>query len=129
MKTSFVLTALSTKLAMLVCVSAMGLFGLVPESIAANPSPCHQEVTQIDETQAPCETCETALEAWEENAVATAEAKIAKVKDTGFAVDSVIERFVLELESLAVLYQTYYPPPQVLLKSVTPNTKTIVLLS
>ena len=129
MKTTFALTALSTKLAMLLCVSCMGFFGMMQESMAAQPSPCHQEIVQEDEAKEPCEMCETALEAWEENAVASSDVQIIKVTELTFTVDSITKEFVLELKPLEGIYQAYYPPPQVLLKAVTPNTKTIVLLS
>jgi len=129
MKTSLALTVLSTKLTMLLCVSCMGLFGIIQDSFASELAPCHQEVVQEDKTEAPCDMCETALEAWEEEAVATAEVELTKITDFDFTVDSVIESFTFELKPLEGIYQAYYPPPQVLLKAVTPNTKTVVLLS
>jgi|GEM_PF-5917594 len=129
MKTSLALTALSTKLTMLLCVSCMGLFGLIQDSFAEELPPCHQEMVQEDKAQEPCEMCETALEAWEENAVATSEITFTTVTEFSYAIDSIVESFVFELKPLEGFYQAYYPPPQVLLKAVTPNTKTIVLLS
>lgn len=130
MKTSLALTALSTKLVMLLCVSCMGFFGMMENVSAEIKSPCHQEVAQEKEkTKTACEMCETALEAWEENAVATSESTLSKVTEFSFAVDTMAETFAFELKPLEGVYQAYYPPPQVLLKAVTPNTKTIVLLS
>jgi len=129
MKTTLALTALSSKLTMLLCVSCMGLFGVVQDSFAADMPPCHQEVVQEDEAKEPCEMCEMALEAWEENAVANSDVQIVKVTELSFVTDIITENFVLELKPLEGIYQAYYPPPQVLLKAVTPNTKTIVLLS
>ena len=107
----------------------MGLFGVIQDSFAADIPPCHQEVVQEDEAKEPCEMCEMALEAWEENAVATSDIQTVKVTELTFVTDNVLENFVLELKPLEGVYQAYYPPPQVLLKAVTPNTKTIVLLS
>lgn len=129
MKTTLALTALSTKLTMLLCVSCMGLFGVVQDSFAADMPPCHQEMTQENEAKEPCEMCETALEAWEENAVANSDIQTVKVTELSFVTDIIAENFALELKPLEGVYQAYYPPPQVLLKAVTPNTKTIVLLS
>ena len=128
MKTTFALTALSTKLAMLLCVSCMGFMGMVQESMAAQPSPCHQEVAQEDEAKEPCEMCETALEAWEENAVTSVENVLVKVTDIQFATESLVQSFDVELKPLAGVYEAYYPPPDVVYKAVTPTTKTIVLL-
>jgi len=129
MKTSLALTALSTKLVMLLCVSCMGLFGLIQDSFAEELPPCHQEMVQEDKAQEPCEMCETALTAWEENAVAASESTLSKVTEFTLGVDSIVEIFAFELKPLEGVYEAYYPPPQVLLKAVTPNTKTIVLLS
>lgn len=129
MKTTLALTALSSKLTMLLCVSCMGLFGVIQDSFAADTPPCHQEIVQEDKTQSPCEMCEIALEAWEENAIATSEAVLIKTSELEFVVDTIVQNFEFKLKPFEGIYQAYYPPPQVLLKAVTPITKTIVLLS
>lgn len=129
MKTTLALTTLSAKLAMLLCVSCVGLFGLMQDSFAADMPPCHQEMVQEDEANEPCEMCETAMEAWEENAVAASETVLTKTSELEFAVGTILQNFEFELKPFEGVYQAYYPPPQVLLKAVTPNTKTIVLLS
>ena len=111
-------------------MSGVVFFGAMEEIFANKDSnPCHQEIVQEDEAKDPCEMCETALEAWEENAVASSDVQIIKVTELTFTVDNITENFSLELKPLKGTYQAYYPPPQVLLKAVTPNTKTIVLLS
>lgn len=106
----------------------MGFFGLVQNPVVANPSPCHQNVSQ-EETTEPCETCETALDAWEENVVAASEVELKNAPDGTFGVGSITKYFIFESKPLEDFYQAYYPPPRVLIKAVTPNTKTIVLLS
>lgn len=128
MKITLALTTLSTKLFMLLCLSFMGVFGLIQDSYAKALSPCHQEVVQTGKAQEPCDMCETALKTWEEKAVTTAEVKSANTTELTFALASLTENFALELKPLEGIYQAYYPPPQVLLKAVTPNTKTVVLL-
>ena len=45
------------------------------------------------------------------------------------SIDVIVENFTFELKPFEGVYQAYYPPPQALLKAVTPITKTIVLLS
>lgn len=130
MKISLALTALSTKLALLLCVSGMGLFGVIEDAFASEMrSPCHQEMAQDEATQVPCETCETAMEAWEENAVATQETTLTKVEPPLLATERLVENFVFVLKPFEGMYQAYYPPPLVALKAVTPITKTIVLRS
>jgi len=129
MKKCLALATLSTKLSMLLCVSGMGLFGAIQESFAEKQSPCHQEVAQEGKTQAPCEMCKTALAAWEENAIEASAVELIKVPNFTFAIDILVESFIFELSPSVGVYKIYYPPPQVLLKAVTPNTKTIVLLS
>lgn len=121
-------TTLSVKLSLLLCVIYMGGLNLTGEAFAQLPPPCHQEVAQTEDTEAQCDMCKTALEAWEENAVATSKITLAEVTERALGADSVVENFALELKPLEGVYQTYYPPPQVLWKSVTPNTKTIVLV-
>ena len=123
------LTTLSAKLTMLLCVSCVGFFGLMQDSFAEELPPCHQEMAQEDQTQTPCEMCETALEAWEENAVAVTETVITNQTESEVAIDVIVENFTFELKPFEGVYQAYYPPPQALLKAVTPITKTIVLLS
>lgn len=129
MKTALALTTLSVKLVMLLCVSGMGLFGIVPNVLAEALPPCHQKMAQTASTQGACETCQTALTAWDTKAVATSKVTLTEVTERALDVDSLVETFALNLQPLAGIYEAYYPPPQVLLKAVTPNTKTIVLLS
>ena len=128
MKTTLALTALSTKLTMLLCVSCMGFFGVIQESFAQEIPPCHQAVAQEDKAKEPCEMCETALEAWEKNAVTNIESLLIKVTDIQFTTENLIQSFDIELKPLAGVYEFYYPPPDVIYKAVTPKTKTIVLL-
>jgi len=114
---------------MLVCVSSMGMGGMMTGEVSAEkPSPCHQEVSKKDMTSSPCETCKDALEVWEEEMVSASDTIQEKTVESILSVASVVEIFNFKLNLIGV-YQTYYPPPQVLLKAVTPNTKTIVLLS
>lgn len=122
-------TTLSAKLSLLLCASCMGVPGMVMVELDQEMPPCHQEVAQEDKATEPCEMCEMALEAWEENAVANSDIQTVKVTELIFVTDIIAENFVLELKPLEGAYLAYYPPPQVLLKAVTPNTKTIVLLS
>ena len=129
MKTSIALTTLAAKFMTLLCVSGLSMM-VMPEIISAAPmSPCHEMVQTSKESQEPCEMCETALTAWETNAVSTAEIELTQGTDFESAGEVMVQTFVFELKPFQGIYQAYYPPPQVLLKAVTPITKTIVLRS
>ena len=108
MKKTLTLTALSTKIFMLLCMSGMGLFGIIQEALASGPAPCHQEAAVDENDLAPCEMCKTALEAWEENAVSTPEVELTSAPDFSFSADSITKEFVFELKSLEGVYQAYY---------------------
>ena len=128
MKRILSLTTLSAKLIMLLCVSFMGVFGFIQESFAQEVSPCHQEVVEEDTKGDECDMCEIALDTWEEDALEVVEIQVEDVLEVVFILPHVHDDFVVTTP-LEGLYHAYYPPPEVLLKAVTPNTKTIVLLS
>lgn len=129
MKTLIASTALSTKLALLLCAVCMGFLADIQESFAGTQMPCHQEMTTEKETQPPCDMCETSLETWEEKAVIHSDLQNNPVVEFDSVIPKRIEDFSFQLKRIDTLYEAYYPPPMVLLKAVTPNTKTIVLLS
>jgi len=104
----------------------MGLFGSM-QKVSAEKSPCHQAMAQEKNTQKSCNMCIIALEAWEENAISNSKNIVIKVPEFTFVIDSILENFVSTVNPLEGFYYTYYPPPEVILKAVTPNTKTIVL--
>ena len=128
MKTLFALATLSTKTIMLLCVSCMGLFGVVEDVFAASGSPCHQEIMQNESAGGPCEICQTALEAWDKNAIFVSDGTLVKISDFLPSGDLIAQNFEFSLKPLSGVYERYYPPPEVIFKSVTPNTNTIVLI-
>ena len=124
------LTTLSTKILMLLCVSGFGLFGTIQESKASYiENPCHKEFAQKEEKKDLCDVCDIALDAWEEDGVDNSEVKLIEVSEFTLLSSDIVENFISKSKPLEGIYHTYYPPPQVLLKAVTPNTKTIVILS
>ncbi len=128
MKNFFSFSILSTKIGMLLCVSGLGIFGFIQASVAASPSPCHQEIENVAADPKPsCDVCETALESLEQRVVFNTE--ITELEKTALVVfsDQILENFDRQ-KPLMGIYQAYYPPPQVGLKAVTPITKTIILL-
>ena len=129
MKKTLTLTALSTKIFMLLCMSGMGLFGIIQEALASGPAPCHQEAAVDENDLAPCEMCKTALEAWEENAVTSSEDIFSQITNFEVSIEPTLQDLFILAKPSAGIYTTYYPPPQALLKAVTPNTKTTVILS
>jgi len=129
MKPYIALTALSFKLFMLLCMSCMGLLSAFNDSFAERPSPCHEVIIDEEVAGDPCEMCVTALDVWEENAVITLDDSLIVDSDEDLLEEVVPFVFVIDRRALFVLKQEYDPPREVLRKAVTPNTRTIVVLS
>lgn len=128
MKFTLALTTLSTKLILLLCVSCMGFLGTSKTAVAMPMLPCHQAMEKQSNRTEPCEMCGIVLANWSEQAVATMDIKSAPTKDLTAVITHFEPDSAMVLELLPRNYQAYYPPPQVLLKAVTPTTKTIVLI-
>lgn len=89
--------------------------------------PCHQAAAAEENTSG-CDMCQTALEAWEEKAVPVEEI-ITEIPEPQLFSTLSSPTFIFVSKLPTSLYLSYSPPPQAALKAVTPNTKTIVLLS
>jgi hypothetical protein len=123
------LATLSLKLSLLFCVSGIGALSLVQTTLAAPLAPCHQEMVQENQTKAPCDVCDTAMTAWEQDAISTAEVLLAPPTGQEVTLVKNLPSVTFEIKSFVGIYTAYNPPPRVLLNAVTPITKTIVLLS
>lgn len=127
-KNVLTLSTLSLKVALLLCVSCMGFMGVVQDTFAdEGRMPCHQEVVEDTSHPGECDMCEVALDVWTQDTVLSADVSFdAPVVVIDFFVWNEV---VIDRSSVFENYQAYNPPPAVLVKSVTPLTKTIVLLS
>jgi hypothetical protein len=127
MKKFLTLTALATKVTMLLCIGGMGVFSTINNAQAAAKSPCHQQVEAPEsKNSAPCKMCETALDSLDNDGVFVAENSDQNNQPVlqKPVITNIFEEKTLEV---VINYQTYNPPPDALIKSVTPITKTIIL--
>jgi hypothetical protein len=105
----------------------MGFMSASSEVSAKAPLPCHQKSNEIAKEPNTCDTCETTLGIWEQDATANAEVNLVKGAEFTFVEQSSTKK-KLSILSLNSNYQVYDPPPRAILKATTPNTKTTVLL-
>lgn len=129
MKKILTLTTLTTKLLMLLCVSGMGIFSVIDSVTASVNMPCHVQVESTNKKNIePCQMCETALDSLDMDGVFALEVSDSNYLENFLADDSAAEPIKTKINLSLDNYQVYYPPPDVLVKSVTPITKTIVLI-
>lgn len=107
----------------------MGVFDLVQASATEKAPPCHQEVQASDVEEKPCDMCETATNTLDQNAIAVSEVTIKEITEISSDIIQKNPEFFINIPPLEGFYHSYSPPPQALLKAVTPNTKTVVILS
>lgn len=132
MKKLLAISALSTKLLMLLCISFMGVVMSMPVSAQENiDSPCHvQNEIKADSKKitdtSPCSMCETALESLDVEGVFSFQSLEDAEQKISLPLVAIPD-LMIPLK-IFLRYDTYYPPPIVVWKSVTPLTKTIVLV-
>jgi hypothetical protein len=91
--------------------------------------PCHVQVpTAKTKNIEPCQICQTALDSLDMDGVFASEVSDSNYLENFLAGDSAVESIKTKITVLLANYHSYYPPPVVLLKSVTPITSTIVLV-
>jgi len=125
MKSVFSLSILIAKTLMLLCISGGGFLEMVEASPAA-VVPCHQEVVGEAKPQGSCDMCIPAIDSLTQHATFEATNSIL---DDGEGVAHVEAVYVnIFIKEFKTVYQTYDPPPEVQFKSVSPITKTTVLI-
>ncbi len=126
MKQKISLFMFSLQSALFLCMTFMSFSGVFAATSHPAVSPCHQAQKQEVSTSPHCSMCEQTLQVLQSDS-STFVAPIEEIPLFSFSIDT---SFLLHtpLTSVSVLGTSYIPPPQVLWKTVMPDTTVILIV-